>query len=258
MSDKKSVLITGAGGRIGTILRRALSDAYDLSGIDRMPVPDFGSTTVDLTDLEAMLPVFQGKEVVVHLAAEPRHTPDIGWDLLIPDNVIATANVFEAARRGGASRLIFFSSMHVNGLYERDQPYAAIAQGHYEWLDADQIPLVTHEQPVRPDGPYAVSKIFGEALGRYYAEEYGMTVICIRLGTVGRDDRPADDPRSYVSWLSHRDLTHMVQRCIEVTDLGYEIFFAASGNTWKIYDTPRAWRLLDFQPQDNAEHYRHV
>jgi uronate dehydrogenase len=109
---------------------------------------------------------------------------------------------------------------------------------------------------VRPDGPYAVSKIFGEALGRYYAEAYGMTVICIRLGTIAGDDRPGSDPRSFVSWFSHRDLVRMVERCIEAPDISYEIVFGASANTWKIYDTQRAWRVLGFQPQDNAETYR--
>jgi uronate dehydrogenase len=106
------------------------------------------------------------------------------------------------------------------------------------------------------DGPYAVSKIFGEALGRYYAEAYGMTVICVRLGTVGRDDRPGSDARSYVSWCSHRDLAQLVRRCIDVPDITYDIVFGASANAWKIYDTPRAWRLLGWQPQDNAETYR--
>jgi NAD+ dependent glucose-6-phosphate dehydrogenase len=257
MPEKKKVLITGSGGKIGTVLRDALNDTYDLSGIDRVSVPGFDSAVANLTNLNAMLPVFQGKDVVIHLAAEPRHTPDIGWDLLMPDNVIATANVFEAARQGGASRIVFFSSMHVNGLYERDQPYASIVQGHYDGLEPDQVPLVTHEMPDRPDGPYAVSKIFGEALGRYHAEEYGITVICIRLGTAGRGNQPGDDPRSYVSWFSDRDLARMVERCIEIEGITYEIFFGASGNTWKIYDTPRAWRVLGFQPQDNAENYRH-
>jgi nucleoside-diphosphate-sugar epimerase len=256
MARNTRVLLTGAGGRVATILRRALQEHYELSGIDRIPVPDCKSLTANLTDLDAMLPAFRGQEVVVHLAAEPRHTPDIGWDLLMPDNVLATANVFEAARQGGAQRIIFFSSMHVNGLYELDAPYAAIAQGHYAGLTPQQVPLVTHEMPVRPDGPYAVSKIFGEALGRYYAEAYGLTVICIRLGTIGREDRPGSDARSYVSWCSHRDLTRLVERCIEVPAIKYDIFFGASANTWKIYDTPRAWRLLGFQPQDNAESYR--
>ena len=256
MSDKKRVLITGAAGKIADVLRSSLAAKYELSGVDRVPVQGFNSAVAELTDLESVLPAFRDKDVVVHLAAEPRHTPDIGWPLLMPDNVVATANTFEAARQGGAGRVIFFSSMHVNGLYERDHPYSAIARGDYGGLVPDEVPMVTHEMPVRPDGPYAVSKVFGESLGRYYAEEFGLTVICVRLGTVGRDDRPGDDPRSYVSWLSHRDLARTVERCIEVEDLTYDIFFAASGNTWKIYDTPRAWRVLGFEPQDNAETFR--
>lgn len=256
MTEKKRLLITGAGGRIGRLLAGALRHTYELSGTDRVIVPELTSITANLTDLNAIVPVFQGQDMVIHLAAEPRHTPDIGWDLLMPDNVVATANVFEAARLGGVKRCIFFSSMHVNGLYERDQPYATIVQGQYDGLQPQQVPLVTHTMPVRPDGPYAASKVFGEALGRYYAEEFGMTVICIRLGTVGRDDRPGDDPRSYVSWLSHRDLVRLVEQCLVVEGLTYDIFFAASGNTWRIYDTPRAWQVLGIQPQDNAETYR--
>lgn len=256
MSDKKKVLITGAAGSIGTVLFQTLGDRYDIKGTDRVPAPGIDSTTAELTDLEAIRPVFQGVDAVVHLAAEPRHTPEIGWDLLMPNNVVATANVFEAARQGGAKRVIFFSSMHVNGLYERDEPYSAIAEGNYQGLVPDQVPLVSHEMPVRPDAQYAVSKIFGETLGRYYAEECGMVVICVRLGTVSKDDRPGTDARSYVSWLSHRDLTSMVKRCIDVEGITYDIFFGASGNTWKIYDTPRAWRVLGYQPQDNAESYR--
>ena len=87
MSDKPKVLITGSGGRIGSIIRNALGDKYELSGVDRVAVQDFDSIVADLTDLDALSPAFQGKDVVVHLAAEPRHTPDIGWDLLMPDNV---------------------------------------------------------------------------------------------------------------------------------------------------------------------------
>jgi hypothetical protein len=76
------------------------------------------------------------------------------------------------------------------------------------------------------------------------------------LGTAGEDDRPVDDARSYVSWVSHRDLADMVERCIDVEGITYDIFYGASDNTWKIYDTPRAWRVLGFQPQDNAENFR--
>ena len=215
MADKKKVVVTGFGGRIGKVLRDHLGDKYEFSGIDRVPLDGLDSLTADLTDLEAITPAFQGKDVVIHLAAEPRHTPDIGWDLLMPDNVIATANVFEAARAGGVSRIIFFSSMHVVGMYERDQPYKAIAEGDYGDLDPDTVPLITHEMPDRPDGPYAVSKIFGEALGRYFWEDHRISVICIRFGTTAPDDRPGSDARSLVSYFSHRDIAAMVEACIE-------------------------------------------
>ena len=256
VTDKTRVLLTGAAGRIATFLRNGLGDKYDISGTDRVDVDGLESVTADLTDFDAILPAFDGVDTVVHLAAEPRHTPDIWWDLLLPDNVTATANVFEAARQGGASRVVFFSSMHVNGFYERDEPWRSIAEGEYNGLNPETVPLVTHQMPVRPDGPYAASKIFGESLGRYYAEEYGMSVICIRLGTMSVEDRPGLDPRSYVSWLSSRDLVTMVDRCIDIEGIGYEIIFGASGNTWKIYETPRAWSLLGRTPQDNAEEYR--
>ncbi len=256
MADKKKVVVTGFGGRIGKVLRDHLGEKYEFSGIDRVPLKGLDSFTADLTNLEAITPAFQSKDVVVHLAAEPRHTPDIGWDLLMPDNVIATANVFEAARAGGVSRIIFFSSMHVVGMYERDQPYKAIAEGDYANLDPAAVPLITHDMPDRPDGPYAVSKIFGEALGRYFVEDHAISVICIRLGTVSPEDRPGTDARSFVSWFSHRDLARMVEACIDDQNIGFDIFYGASANTWKIYDTPRAWDVLGYEAQDNAESFR--
>ena len=109
MPDKKKVIVTELGGRIGKVLRDHLGDKYEFSGIDRIPLEGLDSLTSDLTDLDAITPAFEGKDIVVHLAAEPRHTPDIGWDLLMSDNVIATANVFEAAQ-AGVSRIIFYGA----------------------------------------------------------------------------------------------------------------------------------------------------
>src|SRR6185436_273962 len=221
------------------------------------PTPGLANAVVaSLTDLDAILPAFKGADAVVHLAADPRHTPEIWWDTLIPDNVVATANVFEAARRGGVRRVVFFSSMHVCGMYENDQPWSRIARGDYAGLDPAAVPLVTADMPTRPDGPYAVSKIFGESLGRYYAEAHGMEVVVVRLGTVGRDDRPGRDARSFVSWLSHRDLANLTQRALAAPAITYETVFGASDNTWKIYDTPRARTVLGYAPQDDAERFR--
>ena len=209
-----------------------------------------------LTDLTAILPAFKAADAVAHLAADPRHTPDIGWDTLMPDNVVASANVYEAARQGGVKRMVFFSSMHVCGLYENDPPWSRIAAGDYAGLDPRDVPLVTADMPARPDGLYAVSKIFGEALGKYYAEAHGMEVVVVRLGTVAREDRPGPDARSFVSWLSRRDLAHLTERAIEAPGVKHEIVFGASDNTWKIYDTLHARRALGYAPRDDAERFR--
>jgi nucleoside-diphosphate-sugar epimerase len=252
-----TVVVTGSGGRIGVILRQALAGKYSLRGIDRVPTPGMaGALVASLTDLDAILPAFKGADAVVHLAADPRHTPDIWWDTLIPDNVMATANVYEAARRGGVKRVVFFSSMHVCGMYESDPPWSRVATGDYAGLDPGAVPLVTADMPARPDGPYAVSKIFGEALGQYYAEAHRMEVVVVRLGTVGRDDRPGHDARSFVSWLSHRDLAHLTERALDAPRVKYEVVFGASDNTWKIYDTLRARTVLGYAPRDNAERFR--
>ena len=257
MAEQKTVVITGSSGRIGTIIRQALAGTYGLRGVDRVPTPGLpGALVASLTDLDAIRSAFKGADAVVHLAADPRHTPEIGWDTLMPDNVLASANVYEAARKSGVKRVVFFSSMHVCGMYENDPPWSRIAAGDYAGLDAQRVPLVTVDMPARPDGLYAVSKIFGETLGKYYAEAYGMEVVVVRLGTVGREDRPGSDARSFVSWLSHRDLAHLTERATEAPGVKYEIAFGASDNTWKIYDTLHAREALGYAPRDNAERFR--
>ena len=255
MADKKKVIVTGFGGRIGKVLRDHLGDKYEFSGIDRVPLDGLDSLTADLTDLDAIAPAFEGVDVVIHLAAEPRHTPDIGWDLLMPDNVIATANVFEAAR--AAVSAASSSSSHARRRHVRARP--AIQGNRRRRL---RRPRPRRSPPNHPQDarqarrPYAVSKIFGEALGRYFWEDHRISVICIRFGTTAPDDRPGSDARSLVSYFSHRDIAAMVEACIEAQDVGFDIFYGASANTWKIYDTPRAWEVLGFQARDNAERFR--
>ena len=67
MSEKKKVLITGASGLVGGVLREGLKEAYHLSGVDRIDIPDFELLVADSTDLEAIKPAFEGKDVVIDL-----------------------------------------------------------------------------------------------------------------------------------------------------------------------------------------------
>ncbi|MDA1256564.1 MAG: NAD(P)-dependent oxidoreductase [Chloroflexi bacterium] len=250
------ILITGIGGTIGSVIADALSLRHEVTGIDIRPVDRPGVSVADLTDADQIAPLFKGVDAVVHLAAERRHTPDIGWDLLLPTNVVATANVYDAAHAAGVRRFVFASSMHVMGNYESDEPWASIAAGRYEGLDPETVPLVTGDMPVRPDGRYAATKALGESLGRYYADCEGMEVVCVRLGTVSDGNGLDSDARGFVSWFSHRDLAGFFTACVEAPDIHYKIVYGASANTWKIYDTASGWRALGFTPSDNAENLR--
>ena len=150
----------------------------------------------------------------------------------------------------GVRRVIFASSMHVMESYEFDEPYLSIVSSRLEGLD-----------PGRPDSRYGATKIFGESLGRYYTEggnidsldERPMEVICVRLGTLPASDRPGRDYCSPVSWFSYRDAAEFFRACVERPNINYEIIYGASNNKWKIYDTPYAWKPLDFMPVDSAE-----
>ena len=109
-------------GTIGRIVAEDLGQDHDVRGIDIQPGEHPGTSQVDLRDKAAIAPLFKDVEVVIHLAAERRHEPEIGWDELMDPNVVATANVFDAAQAAGVRRMVFASSMHVMGGYELDEP----------------------------------------------------------------------------------------------------------------------------------------
>src|ERR1700742_3642200 len=103
------VLITGAAGRIGSVLREGLSD-FELRLTDR---------EVDVADLDAVRASVEGVDAVVHLAAEPN---EASFDVIAGPNLHGAYNVFEACRRAGVSRVVFASSNHATGLYPVGAP----------------------------------------------------------------------------------------------------------------------------------------
>ncbi len=139
------ILITGISGTIGSFLVPELARDHEVHGIDLKPSDWPNSTQADLCDPDALPPIFEGVEVVLHLAADPRHEVEIGWDVLTNPNLIATARMF-------------------------DEPYLSIVSGRLDGLDPASVPLVKDDDPARPDSRYGATKIFGESLGRYYTE----------------------------------------------------------------------------------------
>lgn len=248
----RRVLITGAAGLIGGVLQRGLAEDYELSGLDA--ARRRGSRRSDMTKLGSVLEAFARQDVVVDLAANP--SPEADWRAVHGNNLVATHNAFEASRRAGVRRVIFASSNHVTGLYERDHPYSAIVAGEYEGLDPGEIPMLGADAEIRPDGLYGVGKAFGEALGRLYAEEHGLSVICLRIGTVNAADRPSR-PRHFATLLTHADLVRLVRSAIEAPDsVRFAVVYGVSNNTWRFWDLDDARETLGYVPEDDAESWR--
>ncbi|MDP6402859.1 MAG: NAD(P)-dependent oxidoreductase [SAR202 cluster bacterium] len=248
----KKVLITGMSGLIGGILRRHLEElgGYELSALNRRPVDGVECFQADIADFEAIKPAFVGKDVVVHLSAYVDEVDD--WNGNLSGNIIGVHNVYEAARLAGVKRVVFASSGNAISGIQRFPPYDAIAEGRYGDVP-EGFPKVTHEM-VHPKSVYGAAKAWGEALGRHFADQYGLSVLCVRIGAVRKEDRPRLVPWENSVYLSHRDIAQMLERCINAPDdLLYDIFFALSDNKWAYRDLEHPREVLGYVPQDSAD-----
>jgi nucleoside-diphosphate-sugar epimerase len=248
----RQILVTGLSGLIGSALRRHVEGTYTLRALNRRPVAGVDCHLADLGDLEAIRPAFANVDTVVHLgaAAGDNNAPaDI-----MRSNVVGAYNVFEAARAAGVARVIFASSGATVAGWEREPPLSHIVAGRYDQV-GDWAPL-THESPVRPSGLYGASKVWGEALGRHYADAHGLSVICLRIGRVKAEDRP-NGPRDLSVWCSQRDIVRMIVACIEAPPtVRFDVFFVVSKNRWSYRDVEHARRVVGWTPLDRAEDQR--
>jgi nucleoside-diphosphate-sugar epimerase len=246
------VLVTGMSGLIGRALRVRLEGNYRLAALNRSAVDGVECHRVDIADLAAIRPAFDGVDVVVHLAAAARGT--MPWDEVLPYNVIGAYNVFEAARQAGVKRVVFASSGATVTGYERESPLAALVAGRYDEVGA--FPVLTHETPTRPTTLYGCSKVWGETLARYYADVHRLSAICVRIGHVSAEDRPLD-AREYSVWCSQRDAARLLELCVAAPPtLRFDVFFAVSRNRWSYRDLEHARAVLGFEPLDAAEAHR--
>jgi nucleoside-diphosphate-sugar epimerase len=248
----RRILVTGMSGLIGGAVRRRLEGRVALRALNRRTVEGVDTHQADIADLEAIAPAFRDMDAVVHLAANVASNPPM--EAIARDNVVGTHNVFEAARRAGVHRVIYASSGATVSEWEREEPFASLVAGRYEGLT--RWPVLTHESPTRPHGLYGCSKLWGEALARYFADTAGMSMLCLRIGRVTEADRPAN-PREFSVWCSQRDVAQMVERCLDApADVRFDVFFVCSDNSWSYRDITHARSVVGFVPEDRAEDYR--
>ena len=250
MTDKVRVLVTGAAGQIGGIIRSKLGFSYDLVGLDVIDCGWPDSHIADLSDLDSISPAFEGADVVVHLGADP--SPQASWESTLNNNIVGTRNVYEAARLAGARRVILASTNHAVGFHPlKDDPYKAIYDGR---LAEVRRPFrMLDDRDLRPDSLYGVSKAFGEALGSYYHDEYELSIICLRIGWVMTPDDPSFHPAALSLWLSHRDAAQLIQKSVDApASVGFAIVYGMSKNDLRIWDIEAGERTIGFSPTDGA------
>ena len=229
----KTILMTGAAGRIGTFLRPELAGKYQLRLSDIEPIGDLnpGETFVraDLSNMSEMLDITKGVDAVVHFGGQ---SGEHDWEHILSANIVGFYNVLEAARVNGVRRFLVATSNHAVGFYRCDQ-------------------TIDHTVYPKPDSRYGVSKVFDEALASLYADRYGMEIFCMRIGNV---NQAPIDRRRLAIWISGRDMAQLVTLGIEHPDVRLEIVYGISDNARAWFDNANAHRL-GYRPRDRSEDY---
>jgi len=234
MKKKNKIVLTGAAGRLGSYLREPLTRlAAELTSTDI--AEDIGQlypgetyVRADLADLDAMIDMMAGADMVVHFGA----IVDEGdFQELLGPNFIGAYNIWEAAHRNGLERVIYASSIHAVGMYPKTQHIGV-------------------DVPHRPDTFYGLAKCFAEDLGRMYWEKRGLEAVCLRILSCAQ----VSNARALGTWLSYDDLIHLVERAIDTPVTEFTIVYGVSNNDRAPVDNSAA-RYLGYRPKDNAEQF---
>ena len=242
MSTRKKLFITGAAGNVGTALRRYLRDRYDLRLLFHSNVPEVEPedqvVVSDLADFESMVEAGDGIDAIVHLgiATGRRGYSRSRYNQMVMEiNIRGTYNIFESARINKIPTVVFASTNHVTGYYEKEGVVSR------------------PDLPVRPDSMYGVSKAYGEALGRFYHDAHGMSVYCIRIANFPNTDETNSNYEPGMNrWLSSRDMAELTACCVEAPQPQFGLFYAASLGGEKKWDLSSAKELVGWEPRDRG------
>ncbi|MFP5393968.1 MAG: NAD-dependent epimerase/dehydratase family protein [Gammaproteobacteria bacterium] len=233
----KRILLTGAAGGLGSKLRDLIkpwAEVVRLSDLVDMGAPREGEEIVqcDLADKAAVMKLVEGVDAVLHFGGISVEAP---FEDINQANIVGVANLYEAVYKQGAKRVIFASSNHT--------------MGYYKTTD-----LVDATMPLRPDGMYGISKVFGESLSRFYYDHFGIETVCIRIGSCF--DAPRDK-RMLSTFLSLDDLVELLRCSLFARRVGHTITFGVSNNASQWWDA-RHSKHLGFVAKDSSAPWAHL
>ena len=208
-SEPLKVVITGGAGFIGSNLTRywcqtapddevVVFDALTYAGhreslVELEVLKRLTFVRGDIRNIEEVSPVVKGADLVLHLAAESHNDRAIVDPLaFVSSNVMGTAVLLEACRRGNVTRLHHVSTDEVFGSLDLDSPSRFTSESHY-----------------RPRGPYSASKAGSDHLVRAWHETYGLSTTISNSGNnFGPYQHPEKlIPLSIIRFISGRKMT---------------------------------------------------
>ncbi|QDY90107.1 NAD(P)-dependent oxidoreductase [Arthrobacter sp. UKPF54-2] len=228
------IAVTGGSGKLGrNVVRRLGDDGHEVINLDQAGERGPGFTRVDLRDYGQVLDVILGLDdrhagfdAIVHLAAIP--APGLAPDAAtFENNMQATYNVFQAARRAGIKKIVYASSETVLGLpFDVDPPY----------LPVDE------EYPARPESTYSLVKHLEEQMAIQLTRwDPALSITGLRFSNVmdpvDYEEFPSFDAdarlRKWNLWgyIDGRDGAQAVARALAYTEPGFEAFIIANADT---------------------------
>ncbi|MBE4736207.1 MULTISPECIES: NAD-dependent epimerase/dehydratase family protein [Streptomyces] len=235
MPAPRTVLLTGAAGGLGTLMRDLLpAHGYELRLMDLLPVagaPD--AITADLADKDAVREAVRGVDAIIHLAGI---SLEASFEKILRANIEGTYNLYEAARAEGVPRVVFASSNHAVGFTPRP---------------GDGDPLIPVDTPHRPDTFYGLSKSFGEDLAQLYWDKHGLETVSVRIGSCFPEPTSV---RMLSLWMSPADGARLFHAALTAEHVGHTVVYGSSANTRLWWDLSSA-RALGYDPQDDSEPY---
>jgi nucleoside-diphosphate-sugar epimerase len=247
------VLVTGATGRLGTVVCKELSRrGHDVLGTDQRYAPGLGVPLklADLRDALAVYPLLEGCDALVHLGNIPNLGLGPSAQVVLGDNVSMNSNVFRAALDLGVRRIVFASSLQV--MIRLDEGRA--------FDDPPQIPYFPLDgaAPANPGHNfYGLSKEFGERTLRVLSErEPKLACTSLRFPMLSGDwfkqrlQQPLPPSGlnfcEALAYLDFADAATLVALVVELQQPGYHQYFPAQAVSLAGYTPERT--LAEFFP----------